>query len=364
LTPDFPPAHGGIQLFAERLAEGVKGFDTRVLTLAGPGARSYDDASPLAVRRVSAGGSWAPAARNARLNAAALRSALSFRPHVTLCMHLVTSPASAAIRAALGARTVQYFHAQEIAGKPKLAAFAANSADVVIAVSSYTAALVSATGAKPAVLRLISPGVDLPARRPPAPVERPTFVTVARLRDRYKGHDVLVRSLALVRERVADVQWVVIGDGPLRAELEALARARRVEDSVRFLGAVSDEERDRWLARAALLAMPSRLPGPGLAGEGFGIAYLEAGAHGRPVVAGNVGGALDAVQDGVTGLLVDPTDPRAVAEAIVKLLVDEQLARALGEAGAQRARELAWPLIAERVEAVLREALGSQAAAV
>ena len=84
--------------------------------------------------------------------------------------------------------------------------------------------------------------------------------------------------------------------------------------------------------------MPSRLPAGGFAGEGFGIVYLEAGAYGKPVVAGNVGGAVDAVLDGETGLLVDPTDALEVADAITRLLLDEQLATRLGGAGADRAR--------------------------
>ena len=362
LTPDFPPAHGGIQVFAHRLAVGLGGFDSKVIALDCQGARAFDAGSELAVRRVSSRGS--AQLRMARLNAAAVASAIRFAPQMTLSMHLVTSPAAAAIRSALRARTVQYFHAKEIARKPRLAAFAVRRADVVIAVSEYTAGLIAATGATPAMLRLISPGVDLPREQPAAaPAGPPTFVTVARLQDRYKGHDVLVLALALVRERVPDVQWVVIGDGPLRGELETLARSHGVEDSVRFLGSVSDEERDSWLARADLLAMPSRLPGDGQAGEGFGIAYLEAGAHGKPVVAGNVGGALDAVLDERTGLLVDPTDPRAVAEAIVRLLRDTQLALRLGTAGAARARSLAWPVIVRRVEAVLLEALGPRTAA-
>ena len=111
---------------------------------------------------------------------------------------------------------------------------------------------------------------------------------------------------------------------------------------MRFLGAVSDAERDTWLRRADLLAMPSRLPGAGRAGEGFGIVYLEAGAYGKPVVAGNVGGALDAVRDGETGLLVDPADAHAVAEAIARLLLDPDLARRLG-AGGRTARAQALP---------------------
>jgi phosphatidyl-myo-inositol dimannoside synthase len=354
LTPDFPPAPGGIQVMAHRLATGMKGFETRVLALDSPGARSFDSDGSLAVRRVRA--SAAPRGpRNALLNVAALADALMFRPDVTLSMHIVASPAAATIRRWLGKPTVQYFHAEEIGTKPKLAAFAVARADEVVAVSMYTADLISATGAVPASLRLIPPGVDIPSDPTPQPADRPTFVTIARLEERYKGHDVMVRALALVRAKVPDAQWIVIGDGSLREGLEQQARSCGVADSVRFLGTISDKERDWWLRRADLLAMPSRLPAGGLAGEGFGIAYLEAGVFGKPVVAGNVGGALDSVSDGESGLLVDPLDPLAVAEAITSLLLDAELAGRLGSAGAERARAFAWPLIAERVETVLLE---------
>jgi glycosyltransferase involved in cell wall biosynthesis len=352
MTPDFPPARGGIQLLAHRLAAGLRGFETRVLTLDCPEAERFDATSPLATRRVRAG-RWPAAGRNAKLNAAALLEGLRFRPQLILSLHIVTGPATAALRSALGARTVQYFHAKEIPNRPRLAAFAARRADAAIAVSSYTAGLLAASGAPPENVHLIPPGVDLPADPSPLANERPTFVTIARLEDRYKGHDVLIRALGSVRARVPAVEWIVIGDGPLRPELEAQARAAGVADAIRFLGAVCDERRDDWLRRADLLAMPSRLPGTSLAGEGFGIVYLEAGAYGKPVVAGNVAGALDAVVDGVTGLLVDPTDHLAVAEAIVRLLRDRELARRLGEAGAKRVQGFAWPVIAKRVEAVL-----------
>jgi phosphatidylinositol alpha-1,6-mannosyltransferase len=283
---------------------------------------------------------------------------MRFRPDVTLAAHVVAAPAAAAIRAALGARTVQYAHANEIAGKPRLSAFAARRADVVIAVSSYTAALVEATGAHPADMRLIPPGVDLPSDSSPLRAERPTVLTVSRLKDSYKGHDVLIAALARVRERVPDLEWVIVGDGPLRGELEARARAAGLGDRARFLGAVSDEERDAWLRRADVFAMPSRLPEGGLAGEGFGIVFLEASAYGKPVVAGSVGGALDAVADGESGLLVDPGDAEAVGEAITRLLLDEELRLGLGRAGAQRAQGFAWPVIAARVQDVLLEQVG------
>jgi phosphatidylinositol alpha-1,6-mannosyltransferase len=178
-------------------------------------------------------------------------------------------------------------------------------------------------------------------------------VTVARLRDRHKGHDVLARAIALIRARVPDIQWIVVGDGPLRPQLERLAAAQGLDGQVYFVGEVSDAERDAWLDRAHVFAMPARLPPGGVGGEGFGIVFLEANAHGIPVVAGNVGGALDAVVHGETGLLVDPTDPKAVADAIGELLLDPERATELGRGGAARARSFVWPTIARRVEELL-----------
>jgi phosphatidylinositol alpha-1,6-mannosyltransferase len=358
LTPDYPPVIGGVQLLMSRIASGVQGFDMRVLTPDSDGAARFDATSGVGTRRVR------PLARSARgrivgLNALALTEALRFRPELVLSGHIVTSPAAALIRRAVGARTVQYFHAREIGGRPRLAAFAARQAHARIAISTYTAGLLVPLGVSRETVTVIPPGVDLPADPRPEVAGRPTVLTIARLADSYKGHDVLLRSLASVRERVPDVEWVVIGDGPLRPGLEALARARGLGDSARFLGSVSDRERDLWLRRADLLAMPSRLPDGGRPGEGYGIVYLEAGAHGKPVVAGNVGGPLDAVLDGETGLLVEPTDAAAVAEAITTLLLDEKLAHRLGSAGAERARGLAWPAIVERVQAVLDEQLAA-----
>jgi phosphatidylinositol alpha-1,6-mannosyltransferase len=360
VTPDFPPARGGIQVVVDRLARGIKGFETVVIAPDAPGARALDRASSVAVRRVPGGGRLR-GGRNALLNLTALGEGLRLRPDVTLSAHIVASPAAAVIRRTVGARTVQYFYAEEICAKPKLAAFAGRQADASIALSTYTAALVRATGVEPASTSLIPPGVDIPSD-PSDPSEeamtRPIILTIARMEERYKGHDVMVRALALVRAKVPDALWVVIGDGSLRAGIEKLADAYGVAGSIRFLGAVSDEQRNQWLRRARLLAMPSRLPAGGLAGEGFGIVYLEAGAYGKPVVAGNVGGAVDAVVDGQTGLLVDPVDPVAVAGAITRLLLEQDLARGLGAAGQQRAQLYAWPVIVERVERVLIEQLG------
>jgi len=256
-----------------------------------------------------------------------------------------------------GVPVVQYLHADELRTRARTATFAMRS-DALVAVSAHTRQLARAAGADPARVHLIPNGVDIPDLPRAEPAERPTLVTVARLEQSYKGHDILIGSLALIRERVPDVEWLVVGDGSLRPRLERLAAEAGVRSAVRFLGTVSDAERDAALERAHVFAMPSRLPPGGIGGEGFGIVYLEAAARGLPVVAGNVGGALDAVVHGETGLLVDPEDPAAVAEAISALLLDPELARMLGAAGRQRAQGFAWPLIARKLEDLVLDLAG------
>ena len=352
LTTDYPPSRGGIQTLSLRLAEGLGAFDAYVLAPDGPDAGGFDSSRAGRVAR-----SPAPprigSGRHVLLNAYALREALRVRPALTLSMHILTSPAAAAIAASGGSRTVQYYHAQEIPHRPRLAAFAARRAHANVVVSGYTARLLEALGVPQTELTRIPPGVELPLDPAPLPVDRPTILTVARLVDRYKGHDVLARALVEVRRDVPAAEWVVIGDGPRRGELEGLVGSLGLAGAVRFLGSVSDAERDAWLRRANVFAMPSRLPGTGRAGEGFGIAYLEASAYGKPVIAGNVAGAVDAVANGESGLLVDPQDHLAVAGALTRLLLDTPLAARMGAAGAERARRFAWPTIIARVQELL-----------
>lgn len=347
LTPDFPPSPGGIQVVMHRLVQHAQRLEMRVVTRASPGAAEFDRREGLDVRR--AGRADGGPASHLAMNARGLLEAPRFRPGAVLSGHLAASPAARAIGTLARVPVIQYVHADELRMDRRLVGLAMRS-DAVVAVSAFTERLALDAGANRARTHRILNGVDLPETPRTERPSRPTLVTVARLEDRYKGHDVLIRALPLVRERVPGAQWVVVGDGSLRPELERQAAEAGVADAVRFLGTVTDEERDAALDGAHVFAMPSRLPPGGVGGEGFGIVYLEAAAHGLPVVAGAVGGALDAVVDGETGLLVDPEGVGAVARAISDLLLDPERARQLGEAGAKRARAFAWPLIARQVE--------------
>jgi phosphatidylinositol alpha-1,6-mannosyltransferase len=352
LTPVFPPTLGGIQQVAHGVAVHASRARVRVLTIGQAGAEEFDAAQPFELRRTRA------LARDHRLlvlglNLRAMQEAARFRPHVVLSVHIVTSLASVGLAHSLGIPYMQYVHADEIGVRPHLARFALRHSAAVVAVSRHAERLARDAGADWGKIYRIPPGVELPVRASGGRAERPTLLTVARLSQRYKGHDIILRALPTIRASVPDVRWVVLGDGPLRGELEETARREGVTDLVHFAGGVSDGERDGWLDRAHVFVMPSRLPPDRAGGEGFGIAYMEASAHGLPVVAGAAGGALDAVVHGETGLLVDPTSPTAVAKAVVGLLLDPSRAQALGEAGAARARDFEWPRIARQVDDLL-----------
>jgi len=181
-------------------------------------------------------------------------------------------------------------------------------------------------------VRVIPSGVDLPPQIGDE-AEPPEILYAGRLSPE-KG------VLELV-EAAKGLRLVVAGDGPLR---DRVPMAR---------GFVQHDELQRLFARAAIVACPSRR-------EGFGVACLEAMAHGRPVVATGVGGLRDLVVDGETGIVVPPRDPVALRSALERLLGDPQLRRRLGAAGRERARaEFSWERVTDETLAAYAEAVGT-----
>lgn len=160
----------------------------------------------------------------------------------------------------------------------------------------------------------------------------------------YKGVDTLIRALVEL-----DVELLIGGDGPLRAEWEALSQALGVADKVRFLGRVSDADLPRLYATADLFVLPANARA-----EAFGKVLLEAMAAGKPCITTEVGtGTSVVVQDGVTGLVVPPNDPSALATAVLRLQMDDALRQRMGQAGQQRAMtEFTPQLMLDRITAV------------
>ncbi|MBJ7354221.1 MAG: glycosyltransferase family 4 protein [Thermoleophilaceae bacterium] len=344
MSPDFPPGKGGIQLLTGKLAEGLAGDQLTVVARAGS-FRAQRSKAPtgVRVRRVPRIGYLGQRGNVVLYNLVALLLALFSRPEVIVAGHIVAVPSARLSARLLRKRYVLLLYGQEIPHRPELVAYGARGAHASVAISRHAEDEALKAGAPGDRIRVINPGIDLPDRGailPPRPL-RPTIVTIARMVDRYKGHDVMIEAVDQIRRNIPELHWVVIGDGPLRGKYEQRVRDRGLGDNVTFRGVVSDSERDEALASADVFAMPSRVP-PGGGGEGFGLVYLEAGGHGVPVVAGDEGGAMDAVVDGVSGLLVDPRDANAIAGALQSILTDPALAAKLSEGARAEAEARTW----------------------
>ena len=165
-----------------------------------------------------------------------------------------------------------------------------------------------------------------------------TMLTVARL-VRRKGIDTVLEALAHVHQDMKNVGYLIVGDGPERAKLEEQARGLGLNHVVHFLGAVDEALLPTLYALSDVFVLTPHASADSRDPEGFGIVYLEANAFGKPVVASRTGGVPEAVQNGVTGMLVPPDNPQALAEALSTLLKDAALRSRLGTSGQQYVRE-------------------------
>ncbi|MGW1689622.1 glycosyltransferase family 4 protein [Streptomyces sp. NPDC002399] len=183
--------------------------------------------------------------------------------------------------------------------------------------------------------------------------DRPVVVCVSRLVPR-KGQDTLILAMPAILAQVPDAVLLIVGGGPYAKELERLAVRTGVADSVRFTGPVPWEGLPAHCGAGDVFAMPCRTRRGGLDVEGLGIVFLEASATGLPVVAGDSGGAPDAVLDGETGWVVRGGSVEESADRIVTLLRDPELRRRMGERGRAWVEEKwRWDLLAERLKALL-----------
>jgi phosphatidyl-myo-inositol dimannoside synthase len=240
-------------------------------------------------------------------------------------------------------------------------------ADAVFTSNRFTAARVEQlAGLTPGTVHVFPYG--LPSGYKPISSngdQHPRVLAVARLapEDAYKGIDGLICAWPQVVARVPDAQLEIVGDGPDRPRLMKMAEILSLDGTIRFAGRLSDEELQQAYARTAVFAMPGRhSAGPPAQGEGFGMVFVEAGAAGLPVVAGRAAGAMDAVAHDESGLLVEPNDPGDVADAIVRLLTDPELAKRLGQGGRERAAgKFSYPVFKENIGVLVRSIDGRPA---
>ena len=189
----------------------------------------------------------------------------------------------------------------------------------------------------------IAPGIDvdhfLPTdasalRKSLGLTEKKVIVSVGRLVHR-KGQDRLIEAMPEILKTVSNAHLLLVGEGPHRDHLQKLIQKHRLEGSVTLIGRIDYKDLPLYICVGDVFAMPSRSRLMGLEVEGLGIVYLEASACGLPVLAGNSGGAPDAVVQNETGLVVDGTNNKEIADAAIELLTKVDLSKKMGAAGRQ-----------------------------
>ena len=387
LTQDFPPVTGGIQTYSYALA---REFHRRceafaVIAPRHPGQAEVDDACPYPVHRVPVSSDWMRVASPPWLAAALVSGRYDA---VFMAQWYPAWAALLARRLGLVKRVYAAAHGQELLWTPlpdtplgdlyeRHRASSMRGCDGMFPVSGFTGGVLREQGVPPERIHVATNGTyperfrldesleELAAWRQGAGLgDGPLLVTVCRLVER-KGIDLVLRAMPEVLRAFPEARYAVVGGGPEREALEALAGELGVADRVVFMGRVSDRDLLRSLHAADLFVMPARVAeremGPwikGLSFEGFGLVFREANACGTPAIGARTGGVPDAIRDGVNGLLIDEDDLSGLEGAILELLGDPARAKAMGEAGRRIVEtEGTWAQVAESMLAVMERGL-------
>ncbi|MDP3972510.1 MAG: glycosyltransferase family 4 protein [Candidatus Nanopelagicales bacterium] len=348
ITNDFPPRAGGIQAFVHNLVIRQPHGSVVVFAADWRGAAEFDSKLPFPVYRHS---------RTVMLpTPATLRRALDIAT-AEGCDRVLfgaTAPLGllgTALRKHGMQRLVGITHGHEAAwgitpGTRGLLRRIGDSLDTITYLGEYTRSRIAGAlspGAADRMRRLV-PGVDageftpdrcdagLELRERLGLADRQVIVCVSRLMPR-KGQDSLIAALPRIRRRVPEAALLLVGGGPYRGKLERQVRLSGQERHVVITGSVPWETMPNHYAAGDVFAMPCRTRRFGQDVEGLGIVYLEASATGLPVIAGDSGGAPDAVLDEVTGLVVSGRSEAQIADALVRLLSDPGLRARMAETG-------------------------------
>lgn len=353
VTNDFPPRPGGIQSYLSDLARALPPETLAVHAPAWRGAAAHDAGLPFPVHRHRSS-LMLPVPEVAR------RAAELAREHDARTVWFGAAAPLGLLgpylrRHAGVERVVATTHGHEVGwsmlpGARRALRRIGRDADVVTTVSRWTRGRLAGALGPDAAVEVLPPPVDT-VRFAPDPAARaavraryrlgdaPVVSCVSRLVPR-KGQDVLVAALPRIRARVPGARLLLVGGGPYRDRLRALAARAGVADAVVATGGVPAAELAAHHAAGDVFALPCRTHLGGLDVEGLGIALLEAAASGLPVVAGDSGGAPETVEAGVTGHVVAGRDVAAVADRVADLLADPARATAMGRAGRARVRRL------------------------
>ena len=355
ITHEFYPVSGGIATFAEEIAKASANLGYDVEVWAQSAAGGAEKAWPFRLRRMPLKGTHDLACQfrlacELVAHRRQLRNATVYIPEPGPMLAMMLLQFFPAFRPK---RLVLTFHGSEIlrfARSPLrrwLAGRLIRHATRVSTLTTYTQELLLERFPHAADKIFLTPGAlrsdfAVVPPREARETEKIIVLTVGRLHPR-KGQMVALEALQMLPTAVRSrIEYWIVG-GRNKGNYEDRLRAQAAEDSaltVRFFGNIPDEELSEVYDRADIFALTSINHGQSV--EGFGLVYLEAAAHGLPIIAHRVGGVPEAVRDGVTGLLVTPDRPAELAAAFEKLIHDSPLRRRLGDAGRVWAARNCW----------------------
>jgi phosphatidylinositol alpha-1,6-mannosyltransferase len=371
ITELYLPTRGGTAVWFDEVYRRLGGQEIHIVTADVPGATEHDLHHPNSVHRVRLRRHWwlkpESLGMYAKLLWRATNIALTNKVDAVHTGRVLPEGLIGWIVARLvRVPLVVYAHGEEITtwrqpGKFRVMRFVYHRADIVVANSEFTRDELLKLDVAENRIRLIYPGVDVERFRPGLPCDdlkkvvalksnEKLILSVGRL-SRRKGFDMVIRSLPEFISHGILVRYAIIGIGEDQAYLTNLSRNLGVEGCVHLLGHVSPEDLPRWYNACDVFAMPNREINGDT--EGFGMVFIEAAACGKPSLAGVAGGTGSAVIEGVTGQRIDGNNIDEVVNGLGKLLVERDLAEALGAQGHKRVlREHSWQRVAEKTMAL------------
>ncbi|HYE37872.1 glycosyltransferase family 4 protein [Methylocaldum sp.] len=370
ITELFLPTKGGTAVWFDEVYRRIGGKSIHILTADVPGSLEHDRNHPNSVHRLSLTRTpWLrpeSLAMYAKLLGKGLILAVKHGFEQIHTGRVLPEGLVGLVIARLFRRPlVIYAHGEEITswrqpGKFQAMAFTFRHADLVIANSEFTRDKLLELGVKADKIAIIYPGVDTERFKPGLPCDdlkrqiglkpdQKLILSVGRL-SRRKGFDMVIRSLPQLLSNGIDAQYALIGIGEDRDYLKTLAQDLGVANRVHMLGHVAPEDLPRWYNACDVFAMPNR----DIAGdtEGFGMVYIEAGACGKPAIAGQTGGTGAAVEHGLTGLRVNGDNPDDVFSGIKEILDNPSVQEKMGSAALKKAvGNHDWAEVAKRTTA-------------
>ncbi len=328
--PNIFEFKGGIQVYSAFLLEALQSLYPNVKydVFLKHDTRSSPNFPFITHTRFHFAGTWPISLRTLVFASQILEYGIWQRPSLVIASHLNFTVAAYLLKRLTGIPYWTVAHGVEAWDiQHSTLRVALQNADRILAVSNYTRdRLLKQQNIDPTKVSLlpntfdanrfqIAPKPQALLNRHQLTADQPVILTVARLDslERYKGYDQILKAFPEIRRQIPNAHYILVGQGSDRPRIEQLITQLSLQDCVTLAGFIPDLELCDYYNLCDVFAMPSK-------GEGFGIVYLEALACGKPVLAGNQDGAIDALCQGEFGVLVNPDDVGAIAESLIQIL--------------------------------------------